>query len=215
MSETLSPDFESEDSPTDTDKSFSGMLVRHGRAAHNIAEVPIFVGNKIDSELTEDGRLDAIKVAEQIAESGGCDLIVYGSLIRSQETAEIIQGKLKDLTSQEISLAKIDKIHELDCGDFTGKTREEVESLYPEVLKTLYEGGIEDLNFPNGENYDTISLRIEEVIADLMQKVNDGDRVVIVGHSGFNKFLLHRLFPDQPELWENDQPHDSIIDLEF
>ena len=69
------------------------FVMRHGEAKSNVENTPDFDG-RADNHLTEKGKKEVARAAEVLAKKTKIDLIVYSTLLRTQETAEIIKKSL-------------------------------------------------------------------------------------------------------------------------
>lgn len=191
------------------------IITRHGAAAHNLGGEAkhTFAGSGIDNELTREGEENAHLLAEKIIAQGGCDLIVCSPLLRSKQTAEIIQADLKE-SGINVRLETISELAEINIGDFAGHTEEEVKQIYPEAASAFYQGRIEDWNFPNGENYEQVTDRAQQVLDIIRSKVGPNARVLVCGHAMLNRVLFFDNAREQENLWQpRSYAHDRIENI--
>ncbi len=186
------------------------VVVRHGKSKHNLGDESkhIFAGNSIDDELAEEGVSNARQLAKKINELGGYDNIFCSNLKRSVETAEIINKELQ----KNIELTKIFELREIDIGDFASHTEEEVKRFFPEAAKAFYDGDIEKWDFPNGENYSDVKLRIETGLEIIKDKSSDSNQVLFCGHGMLNRIVFYLFNNRVKNLWQKrNYPHDKIV----
>lgn len=186
------------------------LILRHGKAAHNLGDEGshTFAGSKIDNSLTAEGIDSAHELARQIQNMGGCDLIAASKLKRSRETA-CIMAKIIDAPVKIIN-----DLQEIDIGDFSGHTKEEVKRLYPHPAEAFYSGDIPHWIFPNGEDYQSVVKRIKSVMNQLADLAKQYPTIAVVGHAMFNRVWFFKIWPDNKDLWvKRPYPHDRIIKL--
>jgi len=189
------------------------VLGRHAKAEHNIVgDKATFAGGRIDSELSNEGKEEIKDIIEKIITDGGCDLIVCSTMKRSQETAEIVAQGIEEQLDRRPEVKIIQDLQEIDVGNFTGNTTDWAREHYSEAADNFYNGEVAKWDFPEGENYETISQRVRSVIAQLREIAEPGQKVVIIGHGMFNRVFLSIIFPEKEELWRpTAYPHDRLI----
>ena len=170
------------------------LLVRHGETEWNIQGR--FQGVK-DTDLAEAGLVQASYVAEAL--KGTFDKIYTSPLKRAYETAEII-GR-----SKELKPIKVDKITEIDFGQWEGLTVSEIKDNFPEAFKIWRQDGVVgplcggDLSLKNA------SSRAKEAILAIAGE-NQGKTTVIVAHGGIIKAGLIGIFN-----WDMTMYHKMIL----
>lgn len=180
------------------------IATRHMEALHNVKrddKPETFAGNRVDTPLTERGKQDHKVVAEKMRELGGCDIIYASPMLRTQETAKLISQSLAEAEGRVIPIETLPGLTEVDAGDSTGLTREEAAKNHPELLhifvnNVIGQGDVRQLNFPNGESYETVVQRLQPIIESLKQQVKNGKRIAIVSHANTLKILLEALKDD-------------------
>lgn len=188
------------------------IVIRHGQAKHNIGgeNKHVFAGRKVDNSLTAEGIETVKKLTQKLFDEGGADLIISSSLKRSKETADIIAKKIK---APIISLPELD---EFDVGEFAGHTEKEVRKLFPAEAESFYSGDIPNWNFPGGESFVQMKLRLEKAIAKIRKTVKPDSRVLICGHGGLNRALFYLYNNEHENLWRNrNYPHDRIVTVKI
>lgn len=146
------------------------LLVRHGETDWN-AEGR-WQGHA-DPPLNDVGR----RQAEQLAETLAADppAAVYSSdLARARETAEIVGARLR------LPVALDRRLREVDVGEWSGLTRDEVEHRYPEGWQRRTAGGA---GWEQGESYDAMRVRVLEAL-QAIAAAHDGGRVLVITHGG-------------------------------
>jgi broad specificity phosphatase PhoE len=141
------------------------ILVRHGQTLHNVAGIAQGWG---DSELSELGRSQVLRLAERIARMQPTAL--YASpLGRARATAQAIA----DVTS--LPIIELEDLREMNYGGWEGRSfldvRREDEALYQ---RWITDG---EACSPSGESHGDVRRRLERVVASV-----ESDRPVLVSH---------------------------------
>jgi broad specificity phosphatase PhoE len=180
-------------------------VVRHGTSTHNVRDPQkgeLFAGCRVNTKLTDRGKLDAIAIADELIRLGAeLDVIFYSYLQRSRQTAEIISQRIKEQTGRTVPTEELLDIHEVDGGYFSGKRKADILLEYPDAAGHFWEtvvkeGNIRQLNFPGGENYAAVVIRLERAVAKMRQCLQKGKRPCIVSHANTIKVLLDWLGDD-------------------
>lgn len=157
------------------------IFVRHGESEGNVQTIR--QSKEPGTSLTEKGKKQTEELAKQLKEEHSIDTIYYSPLLRTQETAEILQKA----TGAEI--VKEDGIREIDFAEFDGKSEEEMmeflnyrHSLSPEDAYELKLG-------ETGESHHTMTDRMKKTMDELVAK-NHQKTIVVVSHSDPIRFLL-------------------------
>src|SRR5215472_9262319 len=143
-------------------------LLRHGE--HNV-QGRICAGRMPGVVLSEKGRAEAEEAARRLAGAGIA--AVYASpLERTRETAEIVGGHLG------LPVGILDDLAELDFGEWTGKTFDEVrkDPRWPEWASHRSLSCI-----PGGETMRAVQRRVVEAIMEMRAQHPD-EAVVAVSH---------------------------------
>lgn len=155
-------------------------LVRHGETADNAAR--IFQGQG-GSGLNPRGRAQAERLAARMRRLAPTR-IVASDLERAAETARIVGGAC----GLDVELDR--DLREVDLGAWTGKSHDEVASLYPEEW-AAWNAGI-DVRRGGGETYAELADRVARALA----RIADGPlpaRVLVVSHGGAIKSWVARM----------------------
>jgi probable phosphoglycerate mutase len=143
------------------------FLIRHGNTT---------AGNKISGRdkgyhLSENGQMQVKRLGERLA-NVHFDAIYCSPMERTQETAKAVAEK------HNIEPKILDKIIEVDFGDWTGKSFDELESIQQWKLFHIFRSGT---RVPNGEHMIEIQMRMVTEIERLRALHPDGT-VAIVSH---------------------------------
>ena len=146
------------------------LVMRHGEAENNIAAV-ISCKDFNQHHLTEKGKDQTGKSAELLKDNK-IDMIFASPFARTRETAEVTAGIL-GLSPDQIIVDE--RLHEVDCGVFDGKSLEEYHSFFAE-------GDDRFTKAPEGgESYSDVKKRIGDFIYDIENKYV-GKNILIVTH---------------------------------
>lgn len=169
-------------------------IVRHGITEWN--RLGISQGCA-DVPLNDTGRMQAVAIAQRLAEESPWDLIVSSDLSRARETAEIIAKKLN------MPIAHFDqRIREISCGQIEGTTEAERLKKWGADWRSL------DLGMEAPEDVAARGMAfIEEIAARY-----SGKRILMVSHGALIGLTLKALLPDQFQ--KTDLENTSITLLE-
>jgi len=174
------------------------LLVRHGQTTWNAAGR--WQGHA-DPALSTLGLEQARVVAESLAEEGarGCSRLLASDLLRARATAETIAARLG------LRLEIDRRLRELDIGDWSGLTREEIARRDPDEL-ACFESGEPTVRPGGGESRLEIRRRARELAEEWVAR-HGGERILVVTHLGMIRALLpgtepgnaevHRLFAEE------------------
>jgi broad specificity phosphatase PhoE len=93
---------------------------------------------------------------------------------RARETAEIVGSALG------LSVALEPRLREVDVGEWSGLTMDEVRELYPEAARRRSEG---ETGWDTGESYEAMGLRVLEAL-HAIALAHPGERILVVTHGG-------------------------------
>lgn len=168
-------------------------ITRHGQTYFNIEKR---LQGQTDSELTDEGILGAELLCERFKEID-IDYIITSPLKRTKRTSEIIKG------NKDIPIITNDDLMEVNIGDFSGKTVEEMRKINPSLVEAILDDPYA-VAYPKGENlvefYDRSAKAINDIIRDF-----DGKSVLVVSHGGVLKCIEH-YFRDEmvPPNWADE-----------
>jgi broad specificity phosphatase PhoE len=146
------------------------VLVRHGETDWNRENR--FQGHA-DTTLNDVGRAQTAELARTL-EANEFSAIYSSPLERAAETARIIASNL----GLDVRLDKA--LMEVDVGTWSGLTRSEIESRYPEGYARWLEYGH---GWDDGETYDELGLRVVDGLRDIGAS-HRGEQVLAVTHGG-------------------------------
>ena len=144
-------------------------VVRHGETKENMLDL---INGRNDGELTEVGKEQAQRVAEQL-KNENIDLIIASPLKRTKQTAEIINIK-------GIETIYDDRIIERDTGELMYKPISILD------LSRFYDVGLE--KYDNIEGFKSILKRVEDLFEDIRLKYADKN-ILIVTHGDVCKAI--------------------------
>ncbi len=155
-------------------------FVRHGQSEHNIA--PVF--QSPDSPLSEEGKRQALSMAERVAKIS-FDVLISSPFVRAKETAEAIaQASGKTIEISELFTERIKPSY------INGKpyTDSKAELLWRQWEESLLTPGarVED-----GENYDDLLARAEAAFNFLQKRTEQ--TFVVVTHGYFLRFMIAKV----------------------
>jgi broad specificity phosphatase PhoE len=146
------------------------LLARHGESDWNRAKR---WQGFTDRPLTDLGREQASALAERLTDTE-LDSIYASDLQRARETAEIVAS------SRGLDVHTRPELREIDVGSWSGLTRAEAESRFPEGYGRWVDGGE---GWDDGETYEQMSARVIRAIQQIAAE-EAGGRVLIVAHGG-------------------------------
>jgi probable phosphoglycerate mutase len=162
------------------------LLVRHGESVGNAEDR---MQGRSDFPLSEAGRRQARRLGAWLAERALSWKRLYASpLRRAEETARLVhEAAGGPLPETEASLA------ELGAGALEGLTYAEIADRYPSYAgRAITELG--DFEEFGGESYLAVQERVKALRERLEARHRGGsERVLLVGHGGFNYQLLKQL----------------------
>lgn len=157
-------------------------LMRHGETLGNVDQVLLGRG---DSPFTDRGRQQPILVARHLR---GRDLTcIYTSpMERTLRTAELVRKSL----DARIPIVEEMAIAEIDAGDFTGLSFEQVKRRLPA------DAILGEFRYPEGESWEEVQRRSVAFLSELERRHEEGS-VLLVTHAGVIASLVAKYF-DEP-----------------
>ncbi len=135
-------------------------LARHGQTAYNLEGR--FQG-QLPVPLDETGRTQAAELAERAAEHG-FKALWCSTLLRAQETAEIVSARIGLEPKQDARLV------ETDAGDWTDRPFSEVQAQAPELFAKFIAGD-PSFAFPGGESFAQQEVRVGAALDEIERGV--------------------------------------------
>jgi phosphoserine phosphatase len=146
------------------------FLARHGESDWNVEKR--FQGHS-DRPLTERGREQAHALADLVG-TEKIDAIYTSPLSRARETAEIIASRAG------LEAVSLPELREVDTGSWSGLSRADVETRFPEGFARWRSGGS---GWENGESYEEMAKRVIGALRKIAEDHPD-DRVLVISHGG-------------------------------
>jgi probable phosphoglycerate mutase len=154
------------------------LFARHGETTEN--KTRRFQGNKCPGPgLNRTGRAQAARLADRLR-NAGLTAIVSSDLERAVETTRIVAAETRLAPSFDPDL------REVDVGDWTGKSYDEVAEQNPEEW-AAWSAGI-DVRRGGGETYAELALRVERAVSRI-----ERGRVLVVSHGGAIKSFVAKM----------------------
>jgi probable phosphoglycerate mutase len=166
------------------------VVWRHGQTAWNFDGR--FQGQS-DIELDATG-IEQAKRAAQILAALGPTAIVSSDLKRARDTADA----LAKLTGLPVALDA--RLRETYLGSWQGRTRAEVEELFPGEAAAWLAGGLERRG--GGEHMTEVAERAVAAVLDAVSVLPPRSTLVAVTHGGAGRVLLAQLMGLPPEQWK-------------
>ncbi|MCP4670674.1 MAG: histidine phosphatase family protein, partial [Desulfobacula sp.] len=136
-----------------------------------------------DIELSPEGREQA-RAWAKILSSEKFDLILSSTMIRAQETAQIINDKINVTIEYDINL------REQDFGQWEGKKIKDIRQLNPGLIESQESRGWEFCP-PCGESRNSVLKRALKTIEKLAQIYNN-KYILMVSHNSVIKTLIYK-----------------------
>jgi broad specificity phosphatase PhoE/ribonuclease HI len=178
VEELLDPPAKDTWSRSATSQALTTVLVRHGSS-------PLSPQNRFsgrgDVPLSADGRAQAARVAERLAERGGIDLVVTSPLRRAVRTAEAVAAAVGARVAVDEGLV------ETDFGAWEGLTFAEVQKEWPDELNAWLAST--DVAPPGGESFASVATRVAATLERLRAQ-HLGKTIAVVSHVTPIKTLL-------------------------
>jgi broad specificity phosphatase PhoE len=152
------------------------LLVRHGETDWNAARR---WQGRDDPPLNDSGRTQAEQLAAEI-EGEQIDAVYASDLRRAMETAQIVAARL------DLPVCALDGLREIDVGSWSGLTREDLETRFPEQLARHLESW--GTGWEDGESPEELSERVLAAAGKITKEHPDG-RVLVVTHGGVIRAL--------------------------
>jgi broad specificity phosphatase PhoE len=154
------------------------LLIRHGETTGDLEDR---YGGFYDDHLTEKGRMQLRATSDQL-KGVKVDVVYASSLIRAQESAEIINAEL------QTTMVTRDDLRERNYGVLGGLTKQEAKEKYPEVVELHKDPQNTD---PEGESFADFTERVLRAFASICSEPHG--TVAIVSHGGPIKVILRHL----------------------
>lgn len=144
-------------------------LLRHGETEANLADLWQGQG---DSPLSATGRAQVESVAHRLSGSD-YDLVIASDLGRTRATAAAL-GRPVELLAEW---------READLGTWEGRSKTETHAEHEEFVAAVRSGDDPRLG-ETGERLGDLARRIERALDNLVKRLDDGERALVVCHGG-------------------------------
>ena len=191
------------------------ILVRHGRTILTESHRISGRGGE-DPQLSEAGIQDAQAVAEEltkVSHSGPYARVVKPAVVvsspiaRTRETASIVATRLG------IPVEINEDIAEISFGEWDGHTNQEVAENWPDQYEQ-WRGDVK-ISPPGGESLEEFDVRVQNGLADILEKY-EGQTVVVVSHvMPIRGFLKSALQAGWPAYWRTSVAPCSMSIIRF
>jgi broad specificity phosphatase PhoE len=166
------------------------VLTRHGLTSRSLPEQHL--GQRIDVELSDEGRAQARALATRLA-GVGFERIVTSPLVRASQTAEILAAALRQPAALDVD----GRLAEMDYGEWEGLTYAQIYER-DGARRQAWEADPAGIACPAGESADDVALRARGFLSDLLAEhverhgssTTDTPPVLAVAHSSLNRILV-------------------------
>jgi len=192
------------------------VFIRHGLSSFN-KEGRIQGRNDL-STLTKEGQLQAEEAGKTIS-SLPIDAIYSSPLKRAAETTKIIMKHLQ----RDLHINYTDELLEVDLGNWSGLTKDEVKILHPEKL-TIWEKEPKELSISNkdGSEFQPIKellCQAENFLKSLFETYSNSSKtILIVAHNAILRCLILKLINEPSKGFRRlklDNTSISICNINF
>lgn len=151
------------------------ILVRHGQTDWNIARR--WQGRR-DISLNAQGVAQAQQAAAALVLDTDISVLVHSSAQRAAQTASVIAGAF-DLAGRPLQCSASELLVEIDVGEWSGLTHDEVYAQYPDVMAALDRG--EDV--PRGVTGETLhdaGVRVRAAFDEVVRQHIAGTALIVM-----------------------------------
>lgn len=163
------------------------ILVRHGKTQYN--KEKRFTGFT-DVDISEEGKQDALVVAEKIKQSGLVPTKAYTSwLKRAWQTLDIVQSEL----GISVPITKHPFLNERHYGDLQGRFHQDMAAEFGEEQVQMWRRSY-NTRPPNGESLADVVIRAQHYFHEEIEPVlKSGETVLVCAHGNTNRAFLMML----------------------
>ena len=155
------------------------VLIRHGQTAWNRT---VRFRGQADPPMNEIGREQAEATARYVAKRWPVDGVYASPMGRAMETAEAIAR------THRLSVQPFEGLLDIDFGEWTGYSPEEVKARYPRLLQAWFRAP-HTVEVPGGESLAIVRERVTRGLRTVLS-THRGETVALVGHMVVNRILL-------------------------
>jgi isoleucyl-tRNA synthetase len=146
------------------------FVMRHGEAKNNVTEILDSYGDP-GNNLTERGRKDVAMAAEEL-KNKKIDLIITSPLLRTKETAAIMQ---KILALPDSAVMVDERIREVELGVYSGRSQKEWRAFFGSVAERFAHAP------EGGETFMSVRRRMGDFLFDIERRYV-GKNILIISH---------------------------------
>lgn len=180
------------------------VLIRHGHTAANAEGLHVPMSGWTDLPLSDQGVVDAVRVARQLAVEPAATAAYTSPLQRARHTAQVI------LDERPMSLALEPDLREIYCGEAEGLPLHEVCRRYPQLWGQNLAENDTEFRWPAGESYRELRERSLAAVQRIAS-IHPGERVVVVTHTGVISQLVGSIQGVSPACWSRFRPRNGSI----
>ena len=159
------------------------LLIRHGETMWNREKR--FQG-ATDIPLSDKGRAQARRVAGFLADMP-LDAIYSSPLQRALDTATAVAE------GHGLEVGIVNDIQEINVGEWSGKTWDEIRHLWPELEKRWSADPYTSDPPPGGEDYRDFQNRCIRALDEIAGAHDDGQQVAVICHGGVIRAVMNEL----------------------
>lgn len=177
------------------------FVMRHGEADSNAKNI-VSSDNSVPSNLTEKGKEEIKKTISEL-KNKGINLIITSPLNRTVQTASIVA---KELGLDEKDILVDERIREINCGEFNGKSIFDYRAQFKDLEEKMYKASA-----GGGESVEDVRVRSGEFIYDIDKKYSDKNILVVTHEYVAWTLVANAKGLDRAEAIEIKQNHDDFI----
>lgn len=180
-------------------------VIRHGETNDN--KRAVFQGSN-DIPLNEKG-IDLAKITGEAIKGVKFDVCYSSTLDRAKKTAELV---LKHSGNEKTPIIYDERLKELDCGDWEGRSARKEDKEVPSLQLKLFKKNLLFAGRPrNGENVFELMKRTQQVLKEISEK--DYKTVLVSTHGAALRAMLHRLYKNKLDYWQGHVPYNCSISI--
>jgi broad specificity phosphatase PhoE len=190
------------------------VLARHGQTNFNLEKK---IQDPLNPRLTEAGHQQGRAIGKEIEKLGiAFGLIICSNMTRNIETLAEIYPNYEKMSNVKIDSRLQERYH----GDLIGKTKEDIEKEIGQKLsdrlswELYFEGTgrstLTNRNYTNDETINSIEKRVKSLISELKDK----NKILLIGSSIFNQYILEFLSTGTIGINKPQSPDGNIIDFQ-
>ncbi|GAC79263.1 histidine phosphatase family protein [Gordonia malaquae] len=183
-------------------------LVRHGETTSNVMK--ILDTALPGASLTDFGARQGVRFGLDNPDGRGA-VLAHSVANRARQTADMIASAWDGDT------VAVDGVHEIQVGDFEGRSDREAHEVFHDVVTRWHNGDI-DARLPGGESLEMLRDRYLPTVDDLTERfiVGEDRDVYLVSHGAAIRLIAAHLSQIDPQFaMENYLPNTGSVDLEY